>query len=129
VRQAIGDVVPFAAVVMVSPLNVIAAILLLFPRRSIGGAVAYLAGFAAGVGSVVIVFDAIAERADWSAGSGPSTAPGVAAPIVVALALGDGSTRVLESWRGWLVRNNDTVLATLYLVFAAVLLGNGIATV
>lgn len=218
----IGDVLPFAVVVMVSPINIVAAILLLFSRRPIPAAAAYLAGFAAGVGVVVAVFDVLADRIDWSDGAWPSRAAafvrialgallfvaavrklrarqgsvddrelprwmdgisgltppraagtgfligagnpknvamavaaavalgaaelsagqttvvvafyvllaslGVAAPLVMTLALGDRSTAVLERWRTWLVQNNDTVMAVLYFVFAAVLIGNGIAT-
>jgi hypothetical protein len=47
-REVIGEVLPLAVVVMVSPINIVAAILLLFSSRPIGGATAYLLGFAAG---------------------------------------------------------------------------------
>ena len=52
---------------------------------------------------------------------------GVATPVVVALVLGDRSTAVLTGWRSWLGRNNDAVMAVLYLVFGVVLIGNGIS--
>jgi len=220
-REVIGEVLPLAVVVMVSPINIVAAILLLFSSRPIGGATAYLLGFAAGVGAVVVGLDLLVERADWSDGSETSLAAaivrivlglvllvaavrklrarsgapandelprwmegiaalppakaaasgfavgalnpknlamalaaslavgaaelssgetavvtlvyvvvaslGVAAPLVVTLLLGDRSRGVLESWRTWLVRNNGVVMAVVYLVFAAVLIGNGIA--
>jgi hypothetical protein len=218
-RQVIGEILPFAVVVMVSPINIIAAILLLFSPRPVPAAAAYLAGFAVGVGAVLVAFDLVAEQVDWSssdasrvgatvrvalgvvllvaavrklrkrrADDGPPSLPrwmdgissmaprraattglaigalnpknlamalasalaigaaglsggesavviavyvvlasvGVAAPRVVTRALGVRSQPVLESWRDWLARNNEVVMAVLYFVFAAVLIGNGI---
>jgi hypothetical protein len=51
---------------------------------------------------------------------------GVAAPLVVAVALGSRSRSVLEGWRSWLEQNNATVLAVLFLVFGVVLVGKGV---
>ena len=51
---------------------------------------------------------------------------GVAAPLVVTVALGDRSKGILEAWRSWLEQNNATVLAVLFLVFAVVLIGRGV---
>jgi hypothetical protein len=48
VRQTIGDVLPFAVIVMVSPINIVAAILLLFSERPLRNASSYLAGFLVG---------------------------------------------------------------------------------
>ena len=44
-RQVIGDVLPFAGIVMVSPINTIGAILLLFSKRPPHNAFYYLGGF------------------------------------------------------------------------------------
>jgi len=46
---------------------------------------------------------------------------GVAAPVVVALVLGDRSQPVLASWKAWLERNNPVVMGVLFLVFSVVL--------
>ena len=54
-------------------------------------------------------------------------AVGVAAPLVVLLALGDKAQPILNSWKAWLGQNNATVMAVLFLVFAVVLFGKGIA--
>jgi len=54
---------------------------------------------------------------------------GVAAPVVVALVLGDRSQPVLASWKAWLERNNPVVMGVLFLVFSVVLVGKGIAAV
>jgi threonine/homoserine/homoserine lactone efflux protein len=66
VRQVIGEILPFAVVVMVSPINIIAAILLLFSPRPVPAAAAYLGGFALGVGAVLVAFDLVGEQIDWS---------------------------------------------------------------
>lgn len=52
-RQAIGDVLPFAVIVMVSPINIVAAILLLFSKRPLVNASCYFGGFILGVVAVV----------------------------------------------------------------------------
>jgi cytochrome c biogenesis protein CcdA len=54
---------------------------------------------------------------------------GVATPIVAALALGERSESVLNSWRQWLDRNNGTVMAVIFLFFGVILLGKGISGV
>jgi len=63
VRQVIGDVLPFAVVVMVSPVNIIAAILLLFSKRPRLNASCYLVGFVLGltlvVGGLTVLANAI----------------------------------------------------------------------
>ncbi len=52
---------------------------------------------------------------------------GVAAPLVVALAMGDRSAAVLDSWKIWLAQNNAAVMAVLFAVIGAALIGNGIS--
>jgi len=51
---------------------------------------------------------------------------GVAAPFAVAVAMGAKSTAVLDDWKAWLGQNNAVVMAVLFFVFAAVLIGKGI---
>jgi len=53
VRQAIGEILVFAVIVMVSPINIVAAILLLFSKRPLLNACCYLAGFLVGVAAVL----------------------------------------------------------------------------
>lgn len=219
-RTVIGEILPLAIVVTVSPINIVAAILLLFTTRPILNASCYLAGFVVGVGAVLGVFTAVAKAADLStdsqrsrgasalllalgvvllvvavgkfrprpaaggiapkpawmdgiAGFGPgkslavgftvgavnpkniavalasavaiATAGllvgqsigvvavytglaclGVAAPIVAMLVLGDRAGEVLAGWHAWLDRNNTTMMAVLYLIFGAILVGKGI---
>jgi len=59
-RQVIGGVLPFAVIVMVSPINIVAAILLLFSKRPMRNAGCYLAGFVVGLTLVVTGLTALA---------------------------------------------------------------------
>ncbi len=217
----LGAILPLAIAVTISPLPIIAAILLLLSKKPLPNGGAYLAGFTIGVGAVLGILVAVAGSLNLAAGSGPSKgagalelllgvlllvaavrrfrgrpkpgttasmpkwmdgiagfAPGrslavgvaigaanpknlavgvaaavtiasaglstgdqvaavvvyvvvavlgVAAPLAVMLALGDKAQAILDSWKAWLGQNNATVMAVLFLVFAAVLIGKGIA--
>lgn len=48
-------------------------------------------------------------------------------PLVVYLAMGQRATEILGGWRTWLADNNATVISVLLLVFAVVLIGQGIS--
>ena len=222
-RQVIGEILPFAVIVMVSPINIVAAILLLFSKRPLLNASCYLAGFLVGVAAVLTALTLVAGAISLDPGSdrsrgaalvllvlgvglvllalrkfrqrpGPDDEPslpawmdgiagfgagrslavgagigagnpkniavamgaavaistaglpgvqqavvilvyvvlasvGVAAPIVAVLALGDRSSAVLESWKTWLSRNNAVMLAVIYLLLGALLIGNNLGTV
>ena len=52
---------------------------------------------------------------------------GVAAPLVIYLALGDRAGTVLQSLRTWLVHNNTAIMAVLLLVLGAKMVGDGIS--
>jgi hypothetical protein len=52
---------------------------------------------------------------------------GVAAPVIADLVGGDRSVAPLTATRAWLERNHAVVLGVMYLVFAPVLVGRGIA--
>jgi len=51
----------------------------------------------------------------------------VAAPVLVYLVLGERVQSGLNSLKGWLIANNNTVMAVLFVVFGAKLLGDGIS--
>jgi hypothetical protein len=59
-RTVIGEILPLAVVVTVSPINIVAAILLLFSRRPVRNASAYLGGFVVGVAAVLAGLTAVA---------------------------------------------------------------------
>ncbi|MGZ6563348.1 MAG: GAP family protein [Solirubrobacteraceae bacterium] len=48
-------------------------------------------------------------------------------PLIVYLAMGQRATAILGGWRTWLADNNATVMSVLLLVFAVVLIGQGIS--
>ena len=52
---------------------------------------------------------------------------GVAAPLLVAITLGDRSSAVLDSWKAWLTQNNAVVMAVLFAVIGGVLIGKGVS--
>lgn len=220
VKVVIGEILPLALVVTISPINVIPVILLLFTKRPLVNASVFFVGFVAGVAAVLVALVALAEAVDLSPGSGHSTwvavlkmalgayllvaavrkfrerpragaegkmpnwmdgiaefqpgrslgtglalgsvnpknvvvgfaaaatiasaagsrgqqigaiaiyvlvaVLGVAAPILVTAFLGDRSPKVLDGWKVWLTQNNATVMSVLFLIFGAVLIGQGI---
>jgi hypothetical protein len=217
----LGTILPLAIAVTISPIPIIAEILLLFTKRPVPNAGAYLVGFIIGVGAMLGILVAVAGAFNLSAGSGPSkgaataelvlglllllasvrrfrgrpkpgevapmpkwmdgiagfgplkslsvgaalgavnpknlvvglaaavtiasadlstghvivavvvyvivAALGVAAPLVVMIALRDKAQAILDSWRLWLGQNNATVMAVLFFVFAVILIGKGVA--
>ena len=80
-KAVIGEILPLALVVTISPINIIAAILLLFSERPVVNASSYLVGFVAGVAAVLSAFIVIADALDLSAGS--ETSRGAAALMLV----------------------------------------------
>jgi threonine/homoserine/homoserine lactone efflux protein len=69
VRSVLGDLLPLALVVTVSPINIVAAILLLFSKRPITNATIYLLGFMLGVAAMLAGITALADAIGLSSGS------------------------------------------------------------
>jgi threonine/homoserine/homoserine lactone efflux protein len=70
VKTIIGEILPLALVVTLSPINIIPSILLLFGRRPLLGASAFLAGFAAGVSAVLAGLVVLSGAIDFAPSSG-----------------------------------------------------------
>jgi threonine/homoserine/homoserine lactone efflux protein len=77
VRSVLGEILPLVIVVAVSPINIVAAILLLFSKRPIANASSYLIGFMLGVAAVLSGLTALADgigldpdsnRSRWASG-------------------------------------------------------------
>jgi threonine/homoserine/homoserine lactone efflux protein len=51
---------------------------------------------------------------------------GVVLPLIVFFATGQRAAGVLDGWKEWLAANNSAVMAVLFLVFSASLIGKGI---
>jgi threonine/homoserine/homoserine lactone efflux protein len=52
---------------------------------------------------------------------------GVGAPVVVFLALGERSRKLLDDVKSWMAANNAAIMAVITLVIGAKLLGDGIS--
>ena len=73
-RTVLGDVLPLAIVVTISPINIVAAILLLFSKRPTLNASSYLAGFVIGVSAVLGLLTVLADTVGLSSDSQRSRA-------------------------------------------------------
>jgi hypothetical protein len=91
VRQAISEVLPYAVGVAISPLPIIAVILMLFSNRAKTNGPAFLLGWVIGLSVVVGVVYAIADASDVatdsSASDGSSTVQVVLGVVLLVLAL------------------------------------------
>ena len=88
----LGAILPLAIAVTISPIPIIAEILLLFTKKPVPNAAAYLAGFIIGVGGVLGILVAVAGALNLSAGAGPSKAAGIV-ELVLGLLLLAASVR------------------------------------
>ncbi len=69
-KVVVGEILPLALVVTISPLNIIPAILLLFTSRPLVAATSFLAGFVFGVAVVLGTLVLVAGAVDLSPGTG-----------------------------------------------------------
>ena len=60
-KTVLGEILPLVVVVAVSPINIVAAILLLFSKRPIANATSYLVGFMVGVAAMLSGLTALAD--------------------------------------------------------------------
>ena len=72
-RVVLAEILPLALVVTLSPLNIIAAIVLLLSKRPFANAASYLAGFVVGVAAVVGALTALAAAIGHSTGAETAT--------------------------------------------------------
>jgi len=109
VRTVIGEILPLAVVVTISPINIVAAILLLMGTRPVARASCYLAGFVVGVAAVLGALTAVAVATDLSTdpqrsrgASGLLLALGIYLVVVAVRKfrsrLAPGETAPLPSW-------------------------------
>lgn len=76
-KVVIGEILPLALVVTISPLNIIPAILLLFTGRPLASALSFLVGFVGGVATVLGLLILIGGAFGLSPDSGHSTWSGI----------------------------------------------------
>ena len=108
-KTVIGEILPLAIVVTVSPINIVAAILLLFSKRPVLNASCYLGGFVAGVAAVfgllTIVADTVGLSTDSSRSRGASAVVLVLGVVLLVAAVrkfrsrpGPGETSPMPTW-------------------------------
>jgi hypothetical protein len=85
VGQAIGDALPFAVGVAISPVPIIAIILMLLSSRAGANSTAFLAGWVVGVTGACVVLLAVSGSLSTDSNGGPSTSSSV---IKLVLGLG-----------------------------------------
>jgi hypothetical protein len=90
---AIGDTLPFAIGIALSPIPIIAVILMLFSARARQNGPAFLAGWLVGVAAVVIIVTLVTGAAGASSG-GPST-------LASLLKLALGILLLVLAWLQW----------------------------
>ena len=108
-RQAISEILPYAVGVAISPVPIIAVILMLFSNRAKTNGPAFLLGWVLGLGVVVAVAYSIADASnvatDSSASDGSSTVQVVLGVVLLVLALrnwrkrpGPGEEAAMPKW-------------------------------
>jgi hypothetical protein len=76
-KVVIGEILPLALVVTISPLNIIPAILLLFTSKPLLNALSFLAGFVGGVAVVLGLLTSLGGAVNLSTDSGHSNWAGI----------------------------------------------------
>ena len=71
--QVLGEVLPLAVAVLISPLPIAAEIILLFTSQPKANASAYVGGFVVGVGVVLGLLTVLVGTQDLGGSSGPAT--------------------------------------------------------
>jgi Sap, sulfolipid-1-addressing protein len=129
--EAIGQILPTAIGVAVSPLPIVAvALMLVTPKGRVNGpafVLGWIAGLVAGAASIAgagldggdeaVVFGVFALIATV----------GVGTPVVLSAVLGDRARAMLDGLKDWLAANNAVIMAVLLLVLGAKVLGDAIS--
>jgi threonine/homoserine/homoserine lactone efflux protein len=94
--EAFGQTLPFALVIALSPIPIVAVIATLFSQRAVGNGVAFLLGWVVGVAGGLFLFTALASGQDLGSSATPSnTATMVRLALGLLLLAG-----AAKSWRG-----------------------------
>ena len=149
---ALGAILGQAVNVAISPVPIIAVILMLFSKSAKLNSLSFLAGWVIGLLvalGVGVLLSAVNPKnlgltivaAATIGGSGLSTSDEyvvmvlfvmvasstVAAPVLLNLMLGSKAAATLTSMKEWLTANNATVMSVLFVVLGANVLGTGLA--
>jgi hypothetical protein len=134
---------PSAVGVAISPLPIVAVVLMLVTARGRVNGPAFLLGWWVGIAVVGTIVLAVATIAGATAiaqtgipGGEQAVALvvfiliaslGVAAPIVIYFALGDRAGPLLERLKNWLAENNAVIMAVLVVIIGVKLIGDAIS--
>jgi hypothetical protein len=116
--QGISEVLPFAVGIAISPVPIIAIILILFSDRARAAGPAFLLGWVIGLdaGDAVVALAVFVVVASLS----------ILFAVVYEFAGGERARKTLDEMKAWLTEHNAAVMAVLYLVFGTVLIAKGI---
>jgi threonine/homoserine/homoserine lactone efflux protein len=93
--EAFGQMLPFALVIALSPIPIVAVIVMLFSPRAVGNGVAFLVGWIVGVAGGLVLLTALASTLNLGSGETPSTTATVLRLVLGVLLLA-GAVR---TWR------------------------------
>lgn len=134
---AVGEVLGLAAGVAVSPLPIVAMILVLATPQGRADGSLFGLGWLAGLSILGAVVLLVAGSAGAGLPGGEQAITlavfvvigsiGVLAPLIVYLVGGQHAARTLDTWKTWAADHNAAVMAVLFVVFGFKLVGDGIA--
>ena len=134
--QAIGDILPMAIGVAISPVPIIAIVLMLGTPRARSNGPAFAVGWVAGL-AIVGTITLVLASGNASTASGPETWTSVLklvlgsltilAPLAIYFAMGARAKEILDGLKEWLAANNATIMTVLLLVLGAKLIGDAIS--
>ena len=104
--NVIGDILPLALGIAISPIPIIAAILMLLSPKAKGTSVGFLLGWVLGIVVAVVVFELLASVI-------PASDPDAAQPIAGVIKILLGLGLLFLAWRQWSKRPKDGVAAAL----------------
>src|SRR5229473_2094507 len=112
--QAIGGSLPLAVGIALSPIPIIAVVLMLTSRKARVNGPAFVLGWLIGLGIAYLVFALIGTL-------------GVGIPVGIYFAMGARSEKLLAGLKDWMTAHNAVIMTVLCLVIAAKLIGDGIS--
>ncbi|WP_084964363.1 GAP family protein [Thermoactinospora rubra] len=141
--EVIGEILPLALGVAISPIPVIAVILMLLAPKARGTSLGFLIGWTKGAALGFLLSAVNPKNLMMGAAAGVATAQGgayalpiivftvvaactVAIPVIAYAVAAERMRGPLDGLRGWLAHNNATVMFVLLLVIGVLLVGKGL---
>lgn len=128
-NTVLGDLLPLAIGVAVSPIPIIATILMLLAPRAGGTGAGFLLGWVVGVAAVTtrcVAAGTVVGVSTISVGEQAIAVSTVAAPVIAYAVARERMRGPLDELHVWLQTHNAAVMSVLLLVIGVVLVGKGI---